>query len=160
MPLKPGARPARALPVNAPMPFSGPLRNNGWVALRVHPKWRRQTPAVTGGPHRTPTSNGIDTAESPGMPGGNVNLSPCPEPTEPVTMSGHLSWNDADETGGTPGPGAAGERPDALQRAPAEQRMGGAEGAPKGRRETPVASGGPSGPRIPTESIQLRNLHS
>ncbi len=36
--LKPGARPARALPMGAPMPYSGPLLNNGWVALRVLPK--------------------------------------------------------------------------------------------------------------------------
>jgi len=38
---------------------------------------------------------------------------------------------DSVETGGTPGPGAASVRPGALHRAPAEPRMGGAEGAPK-----------------------------
>jgi len=35
MPLKPGARPARALPVGARMHISGSIQNNGWVALSV-----------------------------------------------------------------------------------------------------------------------------
>jgi len=38
MRLKPGARPARALPVGAQRHISGRLRNNGWVALSVLPK--------------------------------------------------------------------------------------------------------------------------
>jgi len=33
--MKSGARPARALLVVAAMHISGPLRNNGWVALSV-----------------------------------------------------------------------------------------------------------------------------
>jgi len=35
MPMKPEARPAQALPVTAQIHFSGPLRNNGWMAPSV-----------------------------------------------------------------------------------------------------------------------------
>jgi len=37
MPMKPGARPARALPMGAKMRISGLMRNHGLVALSVLP---------------------------------------------------------------------------------------------------------------------------
>jgi len=37
MPMKPGARPARALPMGAKIHISGLMRNHGLVALRVFP---------------------------------------------------------------------------------------------------------------------------
>jgi len=59
MPLKPGARPARALPVGAQRHLSEPRRNNGWVALSVLPngdekRWRSR--AGRAGP-RIPTES-------------------------------------------------------------------------------------------------------
>jgi len=87
-------------------------------------------------------------------------LAPCHKPkssaTNCVLSHGLVSrWNDASETGGTPGPGAAGGRPDLLQRAQSEQRIGGPEGAPKWRRKTPAVTGGWHRTRIPTESRRL-----
>jgi hypothetical protein len=43
MQLKPGARPARALPVGAQAPFTRPTRNNRWVTLNVLKKGGEST---------------------------------------------------------------------------------------------------------------------
>jgi len=121
MRLKPGARPARALPMGVKMHIRGRMQNNGWVALSV---------LQNGGEKRR-----LSGADRTG-------------PRIPIE-SIRLRWDDAIETGGTPGPGAAGGRSEAHPRAHAEQRiqriqrMGGAEGAPKWWRKTPAVTGGP-----------------
>jgi len=59
MPLKPGARPPRALPLGAQSHLSGPIRNNGWVALSVLPNGgakRRLSRAGRTGPWIPPES--------------------------------------------------------------------------------------------------------
>jgi len=56
--MKPGARPARALPVGAPIHIGGPLRNNGWVALSVlQSGGEKRRLSRAGRPHQTPDSN-------------------------------------------------------------------------------------------------------
>lgn len=60
----------------------------------------------------------------------------------PASTASGIAHGDS-ETGDTPGPGAVVGRSEAHQQAPMEQRMGGAERAPKGRRKTPAVTGGP-----------------
>jgi len=80
-PLKPGARLARALPVGSTMHFNGPMRNNGWVALRVLPNGgekRRRSRAGRTGP-RIPTESirpneGSTAASTAGLPGKPTDI--------------------------------------------------------------------------------------